>query len=564
MTIDDLPRIFDVPKGASDGVGITVVPDLGAGNQVISTGIVLRANEPPTAMVEVGNPHPVTGTIFGSVTAVDQGSGAPSYGPTLFTTAKGGLVSVGADTGHFTYTPSVQARQFARVSAEPADQIDAFTVTVTDPYGRHVDVEVNVGILVANVPPTGVATVMLPSESGVVIGRIGGAAWDGGKLAFSLQNSSNPADSTSESAYSEKGGLVRLDTATGEFMFVPQISTAAIPGLDTDRFVVTAIDAHGGTADIVVRPLAHLRLQVETTGTAPDVQWGRLAMSAAANGPIQFGVGRPPRKGTARVDVNGRYLYTRTPGLGHGITADDSFTIIGTDDYGRSITVATVQVCPPLADTPPVTGTAHITESSVNGAGVQTTRGRISAFGPTGRPLSFDGGGLPGNTVISAKGSTVTLNEDGTFTYSSALNTRVGHAAAAVTALAADKVDHFTVTAEDGTRVVVPVHLLPHNNTPTQATVGSSGRLALRATAAWTTTVVDVDGDDITCAVVQNTPRGTVSVHRDRRGAFLIHYTSTSARIGRYHPGETFSVRFYDGHLKSDGTPAYVSAMYTF
>lgn len=563
-----MPLSYDAARGMhigpASGIDITTVPGLGADTRSPATPLVVRANEAPTATVEVGNPHPATGAVFGSVTVVDQGSGATTYGPTLFTTAKGGLVSVGASSGHFTYTPSVQARQFARTSDDPAHKVDAFTVTVADLYGRSVDVEVTVSILASNVPPTGAARVRLPDFNGVVRGQIEGAAWDGRRLTYTLVNSSNPTDSTDESAYSAEGGLVQLDPETGRFVFVPRISTAAIPGLATDRFVVTALDAQGGSVDIVVRPLAHLRVDTETTSLAPDVQSGRLSIATDGSGPLQFSVGRCPNKGTAQVSANGTYVYTRTPGLGHGITADDSFTIIGTDDYGRSITVATVQVCPPLADTPPVTGTAHITESSVNGAGVQTTRGRISAFGPTGRPLSFDGGGLPGNTVISAKGSTVTLNEDGTFTYSSALNTRVGHAAAAVTALAADKVDHFTVTAEDGTRVVVPVHLLPHNNTPTQATVGGSGRLALRATAAWTTTVVDVDGDDITCAVVQNTPRGTVSVHRDRQGAFLIHYTSTSARIGRYHPGETFSVRFYDGHLKSDGTPAYVSATYTF
>ncbi|TQK31922.1 VCBS domain-containing protein [Arthrobacter sp. SLBN-53] len=564
MTIDDLPRIFDVPKGLSDGVGITAVPHLGVTSQVISTGFVVRSNEPPTATVEVGNPHPVTGAIFGSVTAVDQGNGATSYGPTLFTTAKGGLVSVGATSGHFTYTPSVQARQFARVSAEPSDQVDTFTVTVTDLYGRHVDVEVTVGILVAGVPPSGAATVSLPAESGVVTGWIEGAAWDGGKLTFSLQNSSNPADSTAESAYSEKGGLVRLDTVSGQFTFVPRISTAAIPGLDTDRFVVTAIDAHGGTADIVVRPLAHLRLQAETVGTAPDVQWGRLAIAAAANGPIGFSLGRPPKKGAARVDVDGSYVYTRTPGLGHGITADDSFTIIGTDDFGRSITVATVEVCPPLADMSPVTGRAQITESAVNTAGVQTTRGRIVAIAADGRPVRVDGGGLPGNTVISAKGSTVTVNEDGTFTYSTALNTTIGHAAAAATALAADKLDHFTVTAEDGTLVVVPIHLLPHNRLPVQSTVGGSGRLGLLKTASWTTTVADPDGDDITFTIVQANPRGTVSVHRTRTGAFQVDYTSTSGRCGRFHPSETFVVRYFDGHVCPDGSPSCVSVTYTF
>ncbi|MGW0158624.1 VCBS domain-containing protein [Mycobacterium sp. NPDC003323] len=482
----------------------------------------------------------------------------------MFTTAKGGLVSVGAETGHFTYTPSVQARQLARASDQSADEFDTFAVVVTDLYGRSVPAGVTVQILAANVPPSGAANIGLPDANGVVLGRIEGAAWNGAKLRYTLVNSTNPDNSTDESAYSAKGGLVQLDPEAGRFVFIPTVSTAVIPGRDTDRFVVTAVDPQGGSVDITVRPLAHLRIDVETTATAPDVQQGRLSIATDGNGPLQYGVGRPPNKGSAQVSANGTYVYTRTPGLGHGITAEDSFTIIGTDDYGRSITVATVQVCPPLSHTPPVTGRAQITESTVTAAGVQTTRGTILAFGANGAPLRFDGGGLPGNTVISAKGSTVTVNDDGTFTYSTALNTAIGHAAAAVDALAADKLDTFTVTAVDGTGVVVALHLLSYNNTPTQRTIGTSGRLALLKTGRWTTAVHDVDGDVITPKVIQTDPRGTVSVLRDPQGAFLVNYTSTSRKAGRYHPTETFSVRYHDGHVESDGTPAYVSVTYTF
>ncbi|MGK2870364.1 MAG: hypothetical protein ACSLFA_27715, partial [Mycobacterium sp.] len=242
-----------------------------------------------------------------------------------------------------------------------------------------------------------------------------------------------------------------------------------------------------------------------------------------------------------------------------GITAADSFTIVGTDDFGRSITVALVRVSPPLSTTAPLTATVHLRESAVDGLGDQVTRGRITAPGAH-RFIS--------GTVLSLKGSSAKIAEDGTFTYSSTQNLGVGHAAAAVNALAADKVDGFTVLAEDvrggRTPVYVAVELHPYNNTPTQGTIGGSNRTLGLKTGDWCTSVVDVDGDDISYTIAQRTPRGVVSVGRNRVGAFTVHYQSTSARTGTWYPGETFTIRYYDGHLKSDGTPAYVTAEYVF
>lgn len=542
-----------VSPGSDVGVHVDNPTRFGAGARLVD--MVVHADTPPTAFAEVANPKRPNGTVAGAV--ISPNAGALSYRPVLFTTAKGGLVSVGALSGRFSYTPSDQARVLAASSGDVGDRADTFTVTVTDLYGGATEVPVTVEILAAEVSPIGTPILRLPDANGVVCGHIRGSARDGGTLGYSLANASNPVGSTDESAYSRKGGLVQLDPATGRFVFIPSISQATIAGLDTDTFTVTVTNTLGGSADVTVNPLAHLKIDVETVSTAPDVQCGRLAVSA--DGPLSFGVGTGPRKGTVQVDRNGNYVYTRTPGLGHGITAADSFTITGTDGYGRSITVATVAVSPPLATTAPVIATPHISESAVDGLGNQTTRGRIAAAGVQ----RFTSG-----TVRSTKGSAAKIAEDGTFTYSSAQNLGVGHAAAAVDALAAEKADTFSVLAvhADGRRapVLVTVPLHPYNNTPTQGTTGGSGRVRGLKTGDWTTSVVDVDGDDITYRVTQHNPAGVVSVGRDRVGAFTVHYESTSPRAGTWYPAEAFTITFADGHLRSDGTPASVTTEYVF
>lgn len=523
---------------------------------------MVRANQAPVASVSVGEPAGLNAVVAGSVAALDQGTGAVSYGPELFSTAKGGLVSVDACTGKFVYTPSDQARNLARRIPDPAAKFDSFTVTVADPYGRRTKVPISVPILAAMPSPKAVVKIRRPDVHGAVRGRIEATACDGGALRYTLVNSSNPADSTEESAYSQKRGLVQLDTETGHFVFIPAISTAVVPGLDVDRFVVTVIDSHGGAADVTVKTPAHLMIDAQTTSTAPGTQCGRLSVSGEEDGPLRFSLGVPPRMGTAQVTSRGTYVYKRNPGLGQRLPASDTFTVVGTDHYGRSLTVTTISVCPPLTTALPV-GSACGVESSLNTAGEQISRGRIFAIDAIGDPMIFTGG-----AVTSAKGCRAIVEADGAFVYSSAGNAAVGHRAAAVDSVAADKSDTFTVTATNGLgrtcEVVVRVDLLPHNRTPRVSTVGGSGRKRGEATGEWVTTVSDADGDDITYRVIQNDPWGTVTVRRNDQGAFVILYTSTSPRVGQFHPRETFAIRFYDGHLASGGAPAYVATIYAF
>lgn len=560
MTIDDLPRTADGSTAMAFGAGIdiTAVPTV----QALSRSFVLRANEAPTATVTVGNPAGPTAAVAGSVTAVDQGNGAVSYGPELFSTAKGGLVCLDAVSGQFSYTPSDQARQLARTSADRTHRSDSFTVTVADRYGRRTEVPVTVQVAAAKVAPKAVTRVRRPDGNGVVRGRVEATACDGGKVRYTLVNSSNPAGATVESAYSQKGGLVQLDPETGRFVFVPAISSAVVPALDTDSFVVTVFDDHGGAVHVRVKTLAHLTVGVQTTSTSPNTQCGRLLIGAEVDVPVRLSVGTPPRKGTVRMGVNGSYIYVRSPGLGRDVPAVDEFTVTGTDHYGRSLTLATVRVCPPLASRL-LDGTADIEESWLSEVGEQTTRGRIDTVGADGGPMMFAGG-----AYISTKGSRVIVEADGSFIYTSAGNCAVGHRAAAVDASAADKVDTFTVGTVNWLgrtgETVVRVDLLPYNNAPMASTVGSSGRRDGEMTGEWTTTVYDADGDDITFRVVQDNPWGVVSVRRDEQGGFVVNYRSTAVRAGNLYPRERFAIRFYDGHVASDGTPAFVTTMYAF
>lgn len=243
MTIDDLSRTDDM-------AGVAMEP-----------------------WVDLSGPDRLTGVVRGSVRIVDQGDRVLRFGPESSTTAKDGLVAVDPRTGHFSYTPSVPARQVSRTSTHYGDTVDTFTVDVIDvidAYGTRAEAHVVVDIVPADIVLSGAALIGPVSADGVLTCRIDAAAWDGARLTFSLQNSSNPSDSTVESAFSEKGGLIRLDPSTGRFTFVPQSSDAAMPGSDVDRFVVTAIDPHGVTADITVVVMARLGIEVRTLDTAPS------------------------------------------------------------------------------------------------------------------------------------------------------------------------------------------------------------------------------------------------------------------------------------------------------
>ena len=193
-----------------------------------------------------------------------------------------------------------------------------------------------------------------------------------------------------------------------------------------------------------------------------------------------------PAYGTAQVDATGQFTYTPNPDSAHtGLT--DSFTVTVSDaasgfhihglcglinlltfgllgDSGHTSARAVTVTVTPINNDPSGTATVGDPDDSTG-----VVSGQIDAVDPDGDPLTYTG------STTTAKG-TVVVDADGGFTYTPTAEAR--HAAAALTATAADKADGFTVSVADSyggsTDVLVAVAISPTNTAPTAwSTVGT-------------------------------------------------------------------------------------------
>jgi VCBS repeat-containing protein len=129
-----------------DGFAVTISDGRGGTTPVVVTVAVSPANTAPVVgVLIVGDPHPSTGVVAGSVSATDADAD-PLVFSAPATTGKGN-VSINAGSGSFTYTPTTIARQNAAVpGAAPADLQDSVTVTVVDGRGGTATAEVTVAV----------------------------------------------------------------------------------------------------------------------------------------------------------------------------------------------------------------------------------------------------------------------------------------------------------------------------------------------------------------------------------------------------------------------------------
>ncbi|WP_348733832.1 Ig-like domain-containing protein [uncultured Mycolicibacterium sp.] len=260
------------PADKSDSFAVVVGDGHGGTDTVTVSVAVLPApnSAPSNGNAVVGQPGSA-GVVTGTVSASDANGDTLTFvGST--TTSKGSVV-VNAD-GSFVYTPTEAARHAASASAaSPSDKQDSFDVTVSDGRGGTLAVPVTVTIAPSNSAPAATYTAGQPnSDTGVVAGIVSGSDPDGDVLSYSAP------------ATSARGGAITLNTATGQFSYVPTQAArdaAAAPDATAadkvDTFTVLVDDAHGGATAVSV-----------TVDVAPAFTIDGTQFPGAAAGPVQF------------------------------------------------------------------------------------------------------------------------------------------------------------------------------------------------------------------------------------------------------------------------------------
>ena len=434
-----------------------------------------------------------TQSTKGKVTAADADGDAITYPggsiiPAMYSTANGGSVSFYSD-GTFTYTITKSNSYFhgaAAVGASGLTVKDTFTITITDALGASATIVVEVPVEKLNAKPSSSVSTNASSDAlGVVRGTLNGSDNDDDPLTYSL------VGATGGSAYTTNGGIVTL--SGNSFTYIPTKS-----GSTTDTFTVTVSDGHGGTTTATISVAQATPSPVTVTNGGANIQNVTLNVPGADASLLTFSVGAQGTKGTVVRNADGTYTYTRNAALGHSTTPNDTFTILGTDASGKTVTIATVNVAPTIPNAAPVAGSTVITGFSIDdnrvlGIGTlkQTTTGTLKATDADGDTVTF----TPGS-FSTANGGTVAVNADGTFTYTIEKGFSYYHGAAKIGASGSAVADSFTATAVDGfggsTSYSVSLSIYAINSTPTI----SGGSKALGNVSF--INVDDNDGDSLT------------------------------------------------------------------
>ncbi|PSV30362.1 hypothetical protein C9J44_20805, partial [Photobacterium sp. GB-27] len=432
-----------------------------------------------------------------------------------------GQVTVNTD-GTWTYTPN-----------NDFHGDDSFNVEVSDGNGGTDTITVNVTVnpindapvlVDDNNDPLGSDITVTTDEEVAVSGQLSATDVDGDNLTFT--QSSNPTN-----------GQVTVNT-DGTWTYTPNNDFNG-----DDSFNVVVSDGKGGTdtitVNIKVNPINDAPVLVDdnndplgsdiivTTDEEVAVS-GQLSATDVDGDSLTFTQSSNPTNGQVTVNTDGTWTYTPNSDF----NGDDSFNVEVSDGNGGTDTITVNVTVNPVNDAPVIVDDNNNplgTDIGVETDEEVAVSGKLSATDVDGDSLTFTSSTNPTN-------GTVTVNTDGTWTYTpnndfngdDSFNVEVSDGQGGI--------DTITVNVTVNPINDAPV-LVDDNNDPlgSDITVTTDEEVAVSGKLSAT----DVDGDSLTFTSSTNPTNGTVTVNTDG--------TWTYTPNNDFNGDDSFNVEVSDG-----------------
>jgi large repetitive protein len=438
-------------------------------------------------------------------------------GDTLTATLVGGPLNgslvLNAD-GTFTYT-----------SNENFNGLDGFSYLVSDGHGNSQVATVTISINPVNDAPVAASDEYTTAEDTPLVIAAPGI----------LENDSD-VDGDPLTAVVVSGpanGSLELN-ADGSFTYTPSEN---FNGTDSFSYLANdgQADSEVATVTITVTPVNDDPVAVddayevnEDETLTVDVAGGVLANDTDVDGdPLTVSLVSGPANGSLTLNADGSFEYTPTSNF----NGSDTFTYSVSDGTATAEATVTIAVNP-VNDLPETVNDEYTTE--------EDTPLVIEAPGVLANDSDVDGDPLEAILVNPPQHGSVTLNADGSFTYTPSENF--------------NGVDGFSYLANDGTGnsevASVTISVTPVNDAPVASddvyATDEDTELTVDAAGGVLANDIDVDGDPLTVELVSGPANGSLTLNADGSFSYM--------PAADFNGTDSFVYRVSDGSLTSEAT----------